>query len=210
MKAVTLSIWTGSLPLFLLVSSSSQDRSGTDEAEARAVMEQGDRRCMCAFARKTPGRGRTDDRNTVGDGLAGPSVGLGPRRSWKTLVWGAPCWRLPHQPGAICISDWGVRSPHLKSSHGFHCHPTSKPKQWPSAESCGWQWLQTLRSEEGEKSCGADRSCLVSPPCRSSSQTEIRASPCCLLQRAILSRGDQHEAEQGKTHSLHPAGALKK
>lgn len=125
---------TGSLPLFLLVSSSSQDGSGTNKAEVRAVMEQWDHRCMCAFARIMPGRG---DRNTMEDGLAGPCVGPGSQSSWKTLVRGSPCWRLSHQSGAICISERAVRLPHPKSSHGFHCHPTSKPKQWPLAESCG-------------------------------------------------------------------------
>lgn len=83
---------TGSLPLFLLVSSSSQDGSGTNKAEVRAVMEQWDHRCMCASARIMLGR---EDRNTMEDGLAGPRVGLGSQSSWKTLVQGSPCWRTP-------------------------------------------------------------------------------------------------------------------
>lgn len=52
-KAVALSMWTGSFPLFLLVSSSAQESSGKDKAEVRAVVKQGGdgtsqmRVCLC-------------------------------------------------------------------------------------------------------------------------------------------------------------------
>lgn len=64
---------------------------------------------MCAFARIMLGARGTDNRNTAGDGLVGPSVGLGPTSSWKTLVWGAPWWRLPHhlEPSVFQSGLWG-------------------------------------------------------------------------------------------------------